>query len=154
MTAKEEKILLKELQEYIRKQNEDSDKKKKQEFWHNFSSKVNVITAAFYMLTTIFIFTYITDNSQWRGKVDNILKTDSTIAALRLRQEIRNQLGAHLSLNSYFEIESARSEAVSQVFVDFGRILGIKEEELEYFKKESIRKMNSGLRVGTSRNKK
>jgi hypothetical protein len=151
MSSEEEKELLKELRDYITIQSESSEKKQKREFWDNLSAKFNVIAGAFYMLTTIFIFTYITEDSRWRGEIDNILKTDSTIASLRLKREIRNQLGSHVSIPAYFEMEKARGEIVANLFVDFGKIIGLRPEDMEYFRRKAERELGRSLKTGTTR---
>jgi len=153
-----EKELLEKLGDFVDNQNKRLEEKAKADSWQNFATKFNVIAGAFYMLTTIFFFTHMIEISSWKAKVEKTLSMDSTVAALmrrvdseKLRSEIRDQLGGHLSIASYFAIESERSEVVAQVFIDFGRILGIKEEELEYFKRESVKKLNRGIKLGVTR---
>ena len=56
-----------------------------------------------------------------------------------------------ISFASYVAIESVRSEVVAELFCDFGRLVGIKEDELEPFRISSKRKLDRSLRAGTTR---
>ena len=52
---------------------------------------------------------------------------------------------------TYIAIERARSEIVAEIFYDFGKMLNVKEEELEPFRLLAIKKMNRSIKTGTTR---
>ena len=59
-----------------------------------------------------------------------------------------------MTLLNYGTIEKGRSEIVAELFCDFGRMIRVKEEELEPFRIISIRKLNRSIRIGTMRESK
>ena len=58
-----------------------------------------------------------------------------------------------LTFMSYGAIEVARSAVVSELFCEFGRMIRVKEEELEPFRIIANRKLNRSIKSGTTRGK-
>lgn len=93
---------------------------------------------------------------------EDIAEIKSTLATkdniVKLREEIRqgddklhNEMGIYISLVSYIAIESKRSMTVADLFYDFGRVIHVKDEELERFRTSAIFKLNSDIKLGTTR---
>lgn len=56
-----------------------------------------------------------------------------------------------LTCLSYSTIERVRSEIVAELFCEFGKMINVKEEELEPFRIIAIRKLNRSIITGTTR---
>lgn len=53
----------------------------------------------------------------------------------------------------YAGVEGEKSEIVGELFIEFGKIIGIKEEELDPFRVKAVKKLNRGVKLGTTRGK-
>lgn len=107
-------------------------------------------------LVLLLIITFMIDTRSDISTIKAVLATKDNI--VKLREEIRqgdlklhNEMGVYISLVSYIAIETKRSMTVADLFYDFGRVVNIKDEELERFRTSAIFKLNSDIKLGTTR---
>lgn len=107
-------------------------------------------------LVIILIVTFMIDTRSDISEIKAILATKDNIATLR--EEIRDgdkknhdEIGRYISLVSYIAIENQRSITVADLMCDLGRLVHIKEEELEKLRTTAIFDLNNSVNLGTTR---
>lgn len=107
-------------------------------------------------LVMVLIITFMIDTRSDMATIKAVLATKDNITTLR--EEIRkgderlhNEMGVYISLASYIAIEYQRGITVADLFLDFGRIVNIREEELEKFRTSAMFKLNNNVKLGTTR---
>lgn len=56
-----------------------------------------------------------------------------------------------ITSNIYVNAEHERSEIMGELFVEFGRMIRIKEEELDPFRVKVVKKLDRGVKITTAR---
>lgn len=51
----------------------------------------------------------------------------------------------------YCAVENGQSNNIADLFVDFGKMINLKDEDLELFRTTSVRKLKQSIKIGTVR---
>jgi len=98
----------------------------------------------------LYFITFMNATGRELEGIKSILATKDNI--VKLRTELRNEIGAYLPMTAYIEIENQRSYTVAELFCIFGeKYIHVKEEELEKFRTSAIFKLNNQTKLGTTR---
>ena len=130
------------------------------EIKQNYKTLISLIKG-FIAGCSIVIVLFITFMIQTREDIATIkstLATTENITTLRaeisaLDKKFFNELGSFLTITSYIEIEAQRTISLADVLEDFGRVVNVRDEELEKFRNTAIFKLNNNVKLGTSRDK-
>ena len=104
---------------------------------------------------SLVIILFITFMISARSDIATIKATLATKDNIvKLEERLHNEMGVYISLASYLEIEYQRTLSVSDIICDLGRLVHIKDEELEKLRTTCIFKLNNNAKLGTIRSDK
>jgi len=107
-------------------------------------------------LVFVLVIAFMIDTRSDIAEIKATLATTENIATLReeirkVDEKLHNEIGRYISLVSYIAIETNRSITVADLLVYLGRLVNVKEEELEVLRSTSISKLNNSVNLGTTR---
>lgn len=82
-----------------------------------------------------------------------IVDTSTKMSVLEINKVDKTMMIHYLTVNQYRKVEKQRSENVVNIVIRLGRIIGIKEEELQQLREKSIKELDDTIDLGTEKTK-